>query len=225
MADEVVPAMGFCVYEHWRPDLNVCFYVGKGKLRRARSSRERNDRHAKVCRKLAKLGQKPEVRIFANGLSEKEAFAIEIQRIAHWRGIHNHLTNMSHGGDGSTGYRFTEEQKDKIRQKAIGRVLSDETRAKMVAARTGLVRTAETRAKQSISAKVVQKERRLRDMQDPAQYERIVNMARKAAADPIVREKRALNAKALWADPEYRNRVLTARAAARVSKAVIRGFS
>jgi hypothetical protein len=29
-----------CVYEHWRPDKDVCFYVGRGRKRRGRQKRK-----------------------------------------------------------------------------------------------------------------------------------------------------------------------------------------
>ena len=45
--------------------------------------------------------------------------------------------NLTEGGDGTFGKKLSEETKDKIRQKALGRKLSKETKAKMSESRKG----------------------------------------------------------------------------------------
>lgn len=42
----------FYVYEHWRPDLATCFYVGKGKLKRVRDL-SRSEHHARIDAEVA----------------------------------------------------------------------------------------------------------------------------------------------------------------------------
>lgn len=46
----------FYVYEHWRPDKNVCFYVGKGKRNRAWHMFHRSRWHRSITSKLTALG-------------------------------------------------------------------------------------------------------------------------------------------------------------------------
>lgn len=62
----------FLVYEHWRPDLGVCFYVGKGKRKRAFSFR-RNTRYDRTVRKLERNGLSVEVRIIGEIMAARVA--------------------------------------------------------------------------------------------------------------------------------------------------------
>ena len=108
----------FYVYEHWRPDRDECFYVGKGKGGRATSMSTRNAHHKAIQAKLSRLGLAVEVRIVEGGLDEREAFDLERQRIALWRADGADLTNKTDGGEGPSNP-------------------SPETRAKMRAAKLG----------------------------------------------------------------------------------------
>ena len=163
----------FYVYEHWRPDTNTCFYVGKGSRYRANSvDRPHNRRHAFVVAKLATNGLKVEVRFVCRDMSENDAFAMERERIAYWRSVGASLVNKTDGGDGPSGFRHSDEAKEKIRAahlgrkrsaetcarigdatrgKNIGKKATDETRAKMSAAQKGRVVSPEVRAKISAS--------------------------------------------------------------------------
>ncbi len=93
----------FYVYEHWRPDLGAPFYVGKGSKGRATKMRDRNRFHTAIQGKLARLGMCVEVRMVADCLTQLEAFYIECERIAFWRGRGVELANVTDGGDGTSG--------------------------------------------------------------------------------------------------------------------------
>jgi hypothetical protein len=93
----------FYVYEHWRPDRDECFYVGKGKGGRANKMRDRNLHHRAIVKKLSAMGMAVEVRMVATGLDEETAFGIEKQRIAFWRAAGIDLANKTDGGDGVSG--------------------------------------------------------------------------------------------------------------------------
>ncbi|HEY8126128.1 MAG TPA: NUMOD3 domain-containing DNA-binding protein [Methylocystis sp.] len=102
----------FVVYEHWRADVSACFYVGKGRSRRAHDTKRGRNRHYRnVVAKLSREGFEVDVRIVAEGLSEEEAFALEVQRIAHWRALGAPLTNLTDGGEGASGFVWTEEMR------------------------------------------------------------------------------------------------------------------
>ncbi len=93
----------FYVYEHWRPDRDECFYVGKGKGKRANNMDNRNIFHKAIQGKLARLGMAVEVRMVSVGMDEQSALLLEIKRIAFWRGIGIDLANITNGGDGVSG--------------------------------------------------------------------------------------------------------------------------
>lgn len=143
----------FYVYEHWRPDIDVCFYVGKGKGYRASAMFSRNDHHKNVQKKLAKLGMCVEVRLVGNGLVESAAFALEIERIAFWQECGVSLTNKSLGGEGPTGHKHTEDWKRAMSKQMTGRFVSEETRKRLsesgIGKRVGQKRTPEQCARLS----------------------------------------------------------------------------
>ena len=112
----------FYVYKHIRLDNNTCFYVGKGKKDRLNVPK-RNNFHDNVCRKC---GYKAV--IIKKGLTEEEAFKLEKDMINCYvfkmgygiciKGYMNkennkYLTNMTFGGEGSSGYKHSKEWKRK----------------------------------------------------------------------------------------------------------------
>lgn len=88
----------FYVYEHWRPDTNTCFYVGKGKGRRAYDMKNRNKLYLAILEELNQLNLILDCRFCAINMSEDAAFALEIQRIAYWRSKGVVLVNRTDGG-------------------------------------------------------------------------------------------------------------------------------
>jgi len=125
----------FYVYEHWRLDKDVCFYVGKGKGSRA-YSRNRNALWKKIVAKLENSGSAFEVRIVASGLSEQEAYSLEKKRISFWSDKVT-LCNFTLGGEGWTGGFHSEEFKKRISERHKGRIVSEETRARLSKALRG----------------------------------------------------------------------------------------
>jgi hypothetical protein len=96
----------FYVYEHWRPDKDICFWVGKGKETRAYEFK-RNRYYNNVVNKLARLGMCVEIRMVAQSLIESEAFTLEKERIAFWRSLGVKLTNKTDGGEGISGFNHS----------------------------------------------------------------------------------------------------------------------
>lgn len=122
----------FYVYEHWRPDEGVIFYVGKGHARRAYDwHRGRNRWHKFIVAKLRAAGLKVEVRIVHRSMLEVDALAKERELIAHWRSLGADLVNLTDGGDGPSGRKHSEEWKTANSARMKGRKWSDESRAKM----------------------------------------------------------------------------------------------
>jgi group I intron endonuclease len=142
--------MNFYTYAHSKPDGSI-FYIGKGAGDRAWQKENRN---IHWHRTVAKFGY--QVNILAKWDTENEAFDHEKFLISCFKSLKVKLVNMTNGGEGSAGYRWTNEQKaafditgeknpmfgkrhsqeakDKIAAKATGRKLSEQTKAKLSSA-------------------------------------------------------------------------------------------
>jgi len=123
----------FYVYEHWRLDRDECFYVGKGKGIRAYKMRDRNAHHRAIMGKLSREGSGMEVRMVATGLTEDEAFAIEVERIAFWREAGIDLANRTNGGDGVSGLKMSDEAKAKMSAAKLGKKQKPDVVARRIA--------------------------------------------------------------------------------------------
>ncbi len=103
------------------------FYVGKGHGKRANDMRRgRNRWHKAIQAKLADIGMCVEVRMVADCLTESEALAFEVDRIAMWRRLGVRLSNITDGGDGTTGRKHTDEWKRAMSERMTGRKKSPE---------------------------------------------------------------------------------------------------
>lgn len=107
----------FYVYLHRRKTDNKVFYVGKGKGRRAFSSSNRNNHW---CNTKNKHGLVVEI-VFDN-LSEEDSFQVEIDTILEFKYFGHPLTNMTNGGEGLSGFKWSEDQMNNhSSKKNIGR--------------------------------------------------------------------------------------------------------
>ena len=166
----------FYVYEHWRLDRDECFYVGKGKGNRAYDMRRgRNKHHQAIVAKMHRIGSSVEIRIVADGLAENDAFKIEKERIKLWRDIGVDLTNLTDGGEGTSGFKVSFETRAKLSE--ISKNMPQEQRDKISAAARNI--SDETRIKMSVARKNMPKEQR----------EKIAEKMRNMAQDQ--RDKRA----------------------------------
>jgi hypothetical protein len=156
----------FYVYEHWRPDKNVCFWVGKGKGDRAYHFK-RNSYYNKVVAKLARLGLCVEVKIARGGLLEDAAHRLEIKRIQYWKERGIELTNITNGGEGTSGLKHTSEWKEAASKRLRGRKRSESEIEKTRLALKG--RKQPESAKQQTAATLTTK------WTDPAYRQRMVD--------------------------------------------------
>lgn len=165
------------MYEHWRPDTNRPFYVGKGRGYRASALRGRNKKHKSI---VARAGGRI-VKFVARGLSESEAFNLECERISLWRSMGLPLANFTDGGEGASGAVQSTEaierrsaalrgrkrsvaERQSISEGLKGRKFTPEWRAKMSAAAKSRKRgppSADTRAKIGAANKLRAAERRV----------------------------------------------------------------
>ena len=105
--------MEYCVYFHINKSSSEVFYVGIGNKKRPYSRRSRSQFWKNIVEKYDYL-----VEIIHNELSFEEACELErhyikiFGRLDIGSGI---LVNLTDGGEGSNGYKHSEETKDKIK--------------------------------------------------------------------------------------------------------------
>jgi hypothetical protein len=164
----------FYVYEHWRPDTGVCFYVGKGGaegIKRAHEFRKNRNRfYLNIVAKLRQSGLSVDVRIIGDRMSETMALKFEVERIAHWRGIGVDLANITMGGDGVSGLKHSDETKQRLRD--ISKVLMPEIMA-------------DPAIRRKLSARQIER------MSDPKNREALSILATERMCDPKERETRS----------------------------------
>jgi hypothetical protein len=102
----------FYVYLHRTADTDRVFYVGKGRARRAHTRSGRSALWKRIADKHGFV-----VEFVAQGLTEQAAFALETATIAARKG----LCNFTAGGEGISGYRHTDETRERIRIAHSGR--------------------------------------------------------------------------------------------------------
>jgi hypothetical protein len=129
----------FYTYAHYKPNGEL-FYIGKGQGFRAYTKSRKNKHWQKIVEKYGK----PIVQILANWNTEKEALDHEILLIDCFKSMGYKLANKSSGGEGSSGYKHTEESKLKMSESLKGRTvwnkgvpMSEDTRIKLKSSLNG----------------------------------------------------------------------------------------
>lgn len=110
----------FYVYLHIRKDNGIPFYVGKGSGNRAKQKKARNDWWWNIVNKYGY-----DIIFLGEDLTEKESFDLEcywIKRIGRRELGLGTLVNLSDGGEGNSGNKWTEEQKKQISIDRKGRL-------------------------------------------------------------------------------------------------------
>jgi group I intron endonuclease len=107
--------MNFYIYQHKKADTNEIFYVGKGKGGRYKQIFGRNDYWQRVVNKHGFTTE-----IIKNGLDEELALFAEIECINVYKRRGIKLVNATDGGEGSSGYKHTEQHKEKLKGNSYG---------------------------------------------------------------------------------------------------------
>ena len=132
----------FYTYAYLRED-RTPYYIGKGKRNRAYNKHQKG---------ISVPKDKSRIIFLKQNLTEAEAFRHEIYMIDVFgrkdlgTGI---LRNMTNGGEGPSGMVHSEETKDKIRQRAMGRKASQKTKQKLSKIHKGRKHTEEWKKIQS----------------------------------------------------------------------------
>lgn len=172
------------------------FYVGKGLKRRVHCLRKSpSNRH--YAHVVAKYGAENVAIDFHLCESEQDALDMEQALIADLRGIGAELTNLTDGGEGVTGYRFSAEAVEHFRATTQANWQDPEYRNKTLNARVGKL-----------------------SIRTPAKLEAACANAEKARAalqDPLMKEaarlKNSVHSKLVWSNPEFRSKMQVIRAA------------
>lgn len=98
----------YYVYIHWRLSDDLPFYVGKGSGCRAWevTGKARNPYWHRVANKHGYR-----ITILFDNLTEHQAFELEKIAIRTFRHMQYPLTNLSDGGEGNSGLKFTDQQR------------------------------------------------------------------------------------------------------------------
>lgn len=182
--------MEFYTYAHSKPDGTI-FYIGKGRKKRAYDLIKRNVYWKRVVEKYGI----PTVEILANWKTEKEALDHEVLLISCFKDMGYKLTNLTDGGEGSSGFKHSQESiakivkvkteqpsrywlgkprsqetKDKISKAlmGVGRPHTEEAKKKISLSHTGKKQASpslETRKKLSLATKKVWEARKLKQME------------------------------------------------------------
>lgn len=108
----------FYIYVHCRPN-GEPFYVGKGCGQRFSKFSIRSKHHKNIVAKYSREN----ILIYVRDCeSEQQAHEHEVWMIAWCRSQGFQLTNYTDGGEGSSGYRMSEETKNKLRSANTGKI-------------------------------------------------------------------------------------------------------
>lgn len=106
----------FYTYMHTRNDTGQPFYIGKGKGDRAYQRKTRRSIHWR--RVASKYGY--QTHILASWETEKDAHSHEVFLISCMRDSGAPLVNQTNGGDGTSGFRWSEESKKRFSSALTG---------------------------------------------------------------------------------------------------------
>ncbi len=134
--------MKYYVYLHRTADHGVVFYIGKGCRDRYKVTTGRSEYWNRIVAKHGFISE-----ILAKFYSEKDAFTYEVEQIAKYKSIGIILANHTIGGEGASGFKQSEETKNKRNEKLRKKVNSPETIRKMRASQANKVIAKETRLK------------------------------------------------------------------------------
>ena len=182
--------MQYYTYAHSKPDGTI-FYIGKGHSKRAYDLVKRNV----YWKRLVEKHGIPTVEILAHWATEQEALDHEVLLISCFKDMGYKLTNLTDGGEGSSGFKHSQESiakivkvkteqpsrywlgkprsqetKDKISKALMGtgRPHTEEAKKKIALSHTGKKQSSpslETRKKLSLATKKVWEARKLKQIE------------------------------------------------------------
>ena len=215
----------FYVYAHYRLDTMEPFYIGKGKGKR-KDALSRNPIHDNISKKYGHA-----VVILYDNLTEEEAFFYEreiIEDLVFNEGYEipckncgeftkefSYLTNFSFGGEGTSGYNYSEESKKRISIATKNRYKDPEARKKTGEAAKIALNKPEVKEKLSKSIKIALNKPEVKEKlskiqrkryEDEKEREKQSKAQRKRYEDEKEREKTSIAIKKHYEDPKEREK-------------------
>ena len=191
----------FYVYVDFREDDGRPFYVGKGSRARVKLEKKRNPLHTNIKNKHGMVRK-----ILFETYSEQEAFQKEVELIQE---LKTHIdfgeggANFTLGGDGTTGYKWNEEQREEQREACKKKWENPEYREKFSEARKKLWENPEYREK--IREKISEASKR---MWKDSEYKKFKSeSSKKLWENPEYREKTSEAIKKAWEDPDLKEKI------------------
>jgi hypothetical protein len=181
------PRQDFYTYRLIRSDTGLPFYVGKGCKARIEAhetnARKHSDCNHRVCntiRKLWREGYEVIKEKIADNITEKSAFILEKLYVSLGSIYGWNLVNHTDGGEGVSGYRWTEEQRIMRREVALREIaLHPERHARF-------------------------QEGRINRFASPEEIQKRTEKVSKAWSDKTKRKEKGEVTKALWQDEDFR---------------------
>ena len=131
----------FYTYAHYTPQGRL-FYIGKGQGDRAYAFYQRGIYWKNIVQKYGT----PNVEILANWDVEQDAFDHEKLLISCFKDMGYKLANLTDGGEGTSGYKHTAEQRENNRRARLGKPVwnigipcKEETKIKLSIVKTGSI--------------------------------------------------------------------------------------
>ena len=149
------------IYAYWDNKLSQYVYIGKD------SNIDKNQRHKEHLtpsrdddqpfnRVLQNNPERYKYRILMEGnynekqLNKMEQFCIKHLKTYHYDYPERHVFNFTKGGEGTIGYKHSEETKQKISKSHIGKTHSEETKQKIRELNIGKTHSEESKMKMSL---------------------------------------------------------------------------
>jgi hypothetical protein len=170
-----VSTKDFYVYAHRRKTDGAVFYIGKGHEARAYSEKGRNKYWHKIVGKHGFA-----VELVVSGVQEWYALEREIELIAKLRERGYTLANVTDGGDGVSGLKFTEESRKRMSETHKTRHATNPDLAHALSARM-----------------------RSMSLEQKDEMQRRASIANQSAS---VKKKHSENSLEMWGDPEFRQK-------------------
>lgn len=188
---DTAPDRRYYVYILYREDGVTPFYVGMGKgnrwLDHERGCHREKSHKAHIIRQILTRGGTLIKRKVAENFTREQAVALEISLIAAIkRAPHGPLSNLTAGGDGAVGFKYTEAMREQRRAIRAKQVDSPATRAKRA-------------------------ENMRRRMADPLLREQYGSAGRERMKDPLIRAMVSAANKGKTVSPETRAKIAAAR--------------